>query len=85
MYSLIQATYNPTCNPVLRCCSPVCGVDDLLRATELFNHLVAIECTDGEKPVFSEFSETGNGLAPEKEAVIMHESGEVVLVALFKV
>lgn len=85
MYSLIQVTYNQTCNPVLRCCSPVCGADDLHRATEQFDQLVAIECTDGEQPVFSEFNSTGNGLAPEKEAVITHKNGEVVLVALFKV
>lgn len=85
MCFMVQVTYDPTCNPVLRCCSPVCCVDDYRRTTELFDQLVAIECTDGEQPVFSEFGDTGKGLAPEKKAVITHENGEVVLVALFEV
>ena len=83
MYSLLQVTYDPKCSHVLRSCRPVYGVDDPLCATEMFNQLVSVECADGEKPVFTEFSETENGIAPEKEAVIMHDSGEVVLVALF--
>lgn len=83
MYFLIQVTYSKI-NPVLRCCSPVYGVYDLHSATEQFDQLVALECTVGAKAAFPEVNDPGNGFAPVKEAVIAHQNGEVVLVALIK-
>lgn len=83
MYFVVQSTYGAQNSPALRCCCPVSGIDDREIAIARFNELVELECTEGKAPVYRELGEN-TGFAPEAQAVITHDDGATVLVALFK-